>query len=137
MPAFANYSNKPVTIAEGPTSRVVQIKEEVESLFPLDDLYSLTRLSDSPYFNPIVKLDKVLAGASNFEIKINIKQVSKVKIICNESQDVFINDPSNNPPLHIVNGEIIFITPCKLITKLFFNGGCTVIQLRDQVVINN
>ena len=135
MPKFINYSNRPITIAEGSTSRVIQINQEIESDYPLDILFNLKRTSELPYFNPIVKVDKFLTGENT--VDIDIFNTKRIKVIVKQDQDIYINSKANTPPMYIVNGEVLFLTPAKLITKLIFTGAADVIQLKDNSIINN
>lgn len=133
MPTFINVSNSPITISEGITSRVVQIKETIQSDYPLDEFFELKRLSDTPYFNPIVSVIKNTSGVK--EVPIDLVNTKKIKIIVQANQDIFINDAANLPGIYAVAGEILYLTPAKAITKLILNNAAVVIQMKDTYTI--
>jgi len=133
MPTFINISNSPITIAEGITSRVVQMKETIQSDYPLDEFFELKRLSNEPYFNPIVSVIKHTSGVK--EVPIDLTNTKKIKIIVQSNQDIFINDIENLPAIYALAGEILFLTPAKAITKIILNAAAVVIQMKDTYTI--
>jgi hypothetical protein len=128
MPKYINTTNRPITISEGITSRVVQINETIDSEYILSATTDLTQTDEAPYFNPVNSVDK-LSGPGVVEVDLLNTRV--IKIIAKSDLDLHINSMSNTPPMHIVMGEIITIGNSKQIYRLYLSGASVVIQLVD------
>jgi hypothetical protein len=136
MPRYKNTSDRPIQVG---LFGVINPGEEIESYHILDHL--LTRISDEPYFNPVVlSEDYTISSGNTQEITISeTKTPTTIKITCKSGNiEVYFNSLSNTPPLKLFQGESISINnPTvydKIILKAIDNSECYVVVLRNMVV---
>lgn len=133
MPTYRNTSTELIGKPGGITFSPGEVKE-VYKIF--DDDIRLLKISDEPYYNPIVKIDDLVftAANDNKEINIDYTKISVVIIQKIKSTDlkVYVNSISNEPAIPIGEGESLIIRTLRTVSKLIIvpieSGSCTVVQ---------
>lgn len=132
MPTYRNKTTE-ILGKHGVTFLPGEVKE-VSRIYDDDD--RLTKISDEPFYNPIIKVDNIeFSGENdNKEIEINYAGVPVVVIQKIKGCDikVFINNINNTPAVPVGEGEKLNLRTFRTISKLILvpseAGSCTVVQ---------
>ncbi|MBC8427457.1 MAG: hypothetical protein H8D97_01055 [Proteobacteria bacterium] len=133
MPTYRNKTGevlgKPggVSFMPGETKAVTRI---------YDDDLRLVKISDEPFYNPIIKVDNIEFNGENDnkEIEIDYTGVPVIVIQKLRSCDikVYINSLSNEPALPVGEGEKLNLRTFRTISKIILvpseAGSCTIVQ---------
>jgi hypothetical protein len=133
MPTYRNKTGevlgKPgsVTFMPGETKAVSRI---------YDDDIRLVKISDEPFYNPVLKVDNVdfAAENDNKEIEVDYTGVPVVVIQKLRGTDikVYINSLQNEPALQVGEGEKLNLRSHRVISKIILvpneAGSCTIVQ---------
>jgi hypothetical protein len=130
------YRNKTGEVLGKPGSVMFHPGETKAVARIYDDDDRLQKISDEPYYNPIIKVDTIeFTGPDiNQEIIIDYTSVPVVVIqkIRGTDLKVYINSLDNEPPIPVGEGEKLnlrtFRTICKIILVPNEAGSCTVVQ---------
>jgi len=138
MPTYKNISENPININIGLTTKRIEPNETISTYYMLDNIEGLKRISDEPYYNPILQTED-LSFSSSSDVKtvvITDNTMPTVIRITNVTTDldVYFNSESNTPAFPILAGETITIKNPKMIDKLIIHpksaGECKIIILR-------
>jgi hypothetical protein len=138
MPTYKNISNNPINLNIGLTTKRLEPNETISTYYILDNVEGLERISDEPYYNPVLQTEDLTFSSSG--------DVKTVEILDNETPtviritnvtvdlDVYFNSESNTPAFPILAGDSITINNPKMIDKLIIYpkaaGQCKIIILR-------
>ncbi len=133
MPRYRNTSGEII----GKSGGIAFLPNEEKDVYRIfDDDPRLLKISDAPYYNPIIKVDNVIfSGANdNKEIIVNYKSVPIVIIQSVKDCDlkVYINSLDNEPAIPVGEGEKLNLRSFRVVSKLILNpseaGSCKVVQ---------
>lgn len=142
MPVYKNTSDRKVNVlgdisAFGP--KTLEPDETITTEFILDHIQELTRLSDLPMYNPLVRTQNITFAAENDIQSVNIlyqsTRVITISDITTTSLEVYLSSMENQPPFIVYPGDILSFECKKKIDKLYIKSGsagaCKVTEFKE------
>ena len=138
MPTYRNDTDDILHVSLGLYDRALKPGETIETVYLLDNIKGLTRVSDEPYYNPVDSVyDLSFAGAGDTKtIEIPDPFSTHVIRISDVSVDieVFFNSEDNTPGLPLSPGDVITLRNPQVIERLVIKptaaGACRVILIK-------
>ncbi len=130
------YRNKGTTIL-GKPGGVSFLPGEIKAVSRIyDDDPLLIKISDEPFYNPIIKVEEVNFAAENDnkEVTINYSSVpvAVIQKIRGTDIKVYINSINNEPAIPVGEGEKLNLRTYRTISKIIIvpneAGSCCVVQ---------
>ena len=133
MPTYRNRTGEVLGKPGGVTFGAHETKE-VARIY--DDDERLIKISDEPYYNPIIKVEEIVFSGAGNNQEITIDYTKVPVIVIQKLRDcdikVFINNINNTPAIPVGEGEKLNLRTYRTISKLILvpseQGSCTVVQ---------
>lgn len=143
MPIYKNTSDRNVTVLQdisafGP--KVLEPEDTITCEFILDHVQELTRISDLPLYNPLVRIQSVTFSGNNDiqSVNINYQTTKQIVIgdITTDSLEVYLSSMENTPPFVVTPGDILSFECRKKVDKIYMKpssaGGCKVTEFKEK-----